>query len=140
MLRAVVGDDSFFEGVRLYYMRHANATALTDDLQRAMEDIPGRDLGWFFDQWLHRPGHPVLHPQWREKGSEVEIVVEQAQSPEWPVFRFPLEVEVVLRDGSRTRETIEVTERRHTLRLPATGPVDRVVLDPDEWLLKEIAD
>ena len=45
-----------------------------------------------------------------------------------------------MRDGSRIRERTEVTGRRHTLRLPAGGPVDRMVLDPDEWLLKELVD
>ena len=38
MLRGVLGDDTFWAGIRLYYARHRNANASSDDLRRAMED------------------------------------------------------------------------------------------------------
>ena len=56
MLRALVGDSAFFRGLRSYYLANRHSTALTDDLRRAVEGSSGRSLGWFFDQWLRRPG------------------------------------------------------------------------------------
>ncbi len=138
MLRDLVGDDAFFEGVRTYYARHANDTALTADLQAAMEEVSGEELGWFFEQWLHHPGHPVLRTAWQGDTGEVELTIEQVQPGDWPTFHFPLTVELTHRDGSTRRERIEVTERRQTFRLAASGPVARVAVDPDESLLKEL--
>lgn len=59
MLRYELGDSLFFAAVRAYLTRHAYSTATTDDMQSIMEEYAGRPLGWFFDQWVRRPGWPV---------------------------------------------------------------------------------
>ena len=33
---------------------------ITQDLQRAFEDATGRNLDFFFDQWVYKEGHPEL--------------------------------------------------------------------------------
>ena len=58
MLRDLVGTEPFWRGIRLYYQRYANGLASTADLRRTMEDVSGRDLRWFFAQWLTRSGVP----------------------------------------------------------------------------------
>ncbi|MGD8281108.1 MAG: M1 family metallopeptidase, partial [Gemmatimonadota bacterium] len=68
MLRGIMGDDAFFEGIREYYRRYAESTALTSDFRGVMEEVYGRDLEWFFHQWIYEPGYPVLEvdsdPAW----------------------------------------------------------------------------
>jgi hypothetical protein len=54
MLRGIVGDEKFFDGVRRYYRGHEHGTGLTVDLQRTMEAASGMKLNDFFDQWLFR--------------------------------------------------------------------------------------
>ena len=61
MLRGLLGDSTFFTGIRRYYAAHVNGNALTADLQHAMEAASGRPLDWFFHQWLYEPGYPRLH-------------------------------------------------------------------------------
>jgi aminopeptidase N len=58
MLRRDVGDDAFWHGLQEYYRRYRDSNATTADLRAVMEQISGRDLQAFFDQWLVRPGHP----------------------------------------------------------------------------------
>ena len=139
MLRGLVGDATFFRSIRTYYVRHAYGTALTADLQRAFEDVSGRTLDWFFEQWVHQPGHPVLEPRWEmsEDGRELVLTVAQMQSLDWPTFRVPMDVEIVgaTAHGAR-RERIEVRERVQTFRFPVDAPPEAVVLDPDGWVLK----
>ena len=158
MLRGLLGDETFFRAIRSYYAQHVYGTALTADLQRVFEEDSGRSLDWFFEQWVRQPGHPVLEHEWEasEDGTEVIVTVAQTQSPEWPTFRFPLEVEFAgsaVSLGSATaashgtaaasataaasrRERVEVRERTHTFRFPVEAPPEAVVLDPDGWLLK----
>ena len=95
MLRGLLGDETFFRAIRSYYAQHVYGIALTADLQRVFEEDSGRSLDWFFEQWVRQPGHPVLEHEWEasEDGTEVILTVVQTQSPEWPTFRFPLEVE-----------------------------------------------
>lgn len=141
MLRGVVGDEVFFRGIRRYYRTYLHGTALSEDLQRIMEEEVGQDLGWFFHQWLHEPGYPALRLEWQwDAGArEVLVTVHQEQSEAWPAFRLPMEIEVRLDDGPR-RHRIDVTTRRHTVRLAAPSRPASVILDPDGWVLKRMAE
>src|SRR3712207_7334636 len=73
---------SFFAGIRAYYAKYRDATATTDDLRREMEEASGTPLGWFFDQWLRRPGMPEVRSE--EHTSEL-------QSRQYLVCRLLLE-------------------------------------------------
>ena len=146
MLRGLLGDETFFRSIRSYYAQYAYGTVLTADLQRVFETDAGLSLDWFFEQWVHQPGHPVLEHRWEtsEDGAELILTVAQTQSPDWPTFRFPLDVEIVgstSADGAATtgntrRERVELRQRTHTFRFPVDAPPEAVVLDPDGWLLK----
>jgi aminopeptidase N len=79
MLRGLLGDSAFFRGVRTYYARHRHANALTDDLRRALEEASGQSLSWFFDQWLRRPGAPVVTACWRYDRGAKRVLLEVTQ-------------------------------------------------------------
>lgn len=137
MLRGVLGDSAFFGGVRTYYDSFQNGTALTDDLQKALELASGKELGWFFDQWLRQPGHPVFEVEWSYADSAVELVIRQVQDASWPAFNMPAQVEVRDARGS-TRHEVMIEGRTTRVELPATARPSDVVLDPDGWILKEV--
>jgi hypothetical protein len=68
------------------YNRHS--TALTDDLRRAVEASSGRPLGWFFDQWLRRPGFAEVTTSWRYDASQRRVVATIAQGSRFGAYRF----------------------------------------------------
>jgi aminopeptidase N len=140
MLRGLVGDAAFQQGVRDYFAAHRNATATTGDLRAAMERAVGRDLGWFFEQWLTRPGYPELRvaQRWDPAAREVVVDVDQTQRESWPRFRIPTEVLVRGSWGER-RQPVELAGERTTVRVPAPGPADEAAVDPDGWVLKTVA-
>ena len=139
MLRGVLGDEVFFAGIRRYYRRHIHGNALTRDLQRALEEESGRDLGWFFQQWVYSPGHPVLtvRHSWDAAASEAVVVVEQVQKAQWPSFRFPLELAITA-GGAETRQRVQVTGRQSTFRFRLLTAPTAVRVDPDGWLLHTV--
>ena len=138
MLRGILGDSAFFDGVRRYYRAHEHGTALTEDLVRAMESASGRELDWFFEQWVFRPGHPRLRVEWVwDAGArEVVLTIEQAQPADWPTFRLPMEVELVTAEGP-VRRRVELDQRRKLFRFRLDAPPTVVRVDPDGWVLKE---
>src|SRR4029077_17296259 len=75
MLRTQVGDNAFFDALRAYYAKHRHDTALTDDLRAEMERTSKQNLGWFFDQWLRRPGYPEVSATWSYDPGTREVVV-----------------------------------------------------------------
>lgn len=138
MLRRELGDDQFFEGIRRYYRTHRDGNALTEDFRVIMERVSGRDLEWFFDQWAHRAGHPVLAAElsFDPEKQLAHVTLRQLQGED--PFRFSLDVE--FRGGDRSliaAARIEVKDREHSFSLLLDTRPEDLVLDPDVWLLFE---
>jgi aminopeptidase N len=134
MLRREVGDESFFAGVRAFYAALRDDNAWTSDFERAMEQASGKDLGWFFAQWIGRPSHPILAVE-TEPGDagRTRILVRQVQAGE--PWRIAVDLEIA-GSGAR-RERVDLTGREAAIEVEGPITVDQVTLDPDAWLLFE---
>jgi len=134
MLRKLVGDDAFWSGVRAYYAQHMNGNATTADFRRAMEEASGRDLEWFFRQWLYQGGNPELEGSWSPTPQGVRLRLRQVQ--EAHRFRVPVDVDVALSDGSVERRSVWLDEGGAADEvLEVAGEVRDVEIDPDTRLL-----
>lgn len=138
MIRAELGDADFFEAMRRFYRENQGSSLLTEDLQRVLEEVSGKDLQPFMDQWLRSPGHPILSAEWRWDSGSAVVDLEQVQPDNWPTFQFHLEMEFVTNQGPIRREA-DITDRSHTLRFRVPGRPTRLVLDPDGDVLIENA-
>ena len=124
MLRTQLGDSAFFAGVRRYVADHRHGNAMTQDLQRSLEQASGRELGWFFDQWLRRPGWAQLGTAWTWDAATKRVTLEVLQQGRFGAYRLPLAIDVVDAGGARRRVTVELD----------ASPSQRVVL-PGEFAL-----
>lgn len=144
MLRQELGDSVFFAALRRYYAAHRHANALTADLQRAFEETSGQSLGWFFDQWLRRPGWAQLRTTfaWNSRTKRVTLTVEQ--NGPYGAYRLRLPVEVVHADGRRETVVLAVgAARQQRLEIPAfhdAQPPQSVGCDPRHTLLAVCTD
>ena len=140
MLRGEVGDSAFFRGVREYYRSFRDSSVLSGDFQRVVERVAGRDLGWFFRQWLYQPGYPQVRVEMRTDSvaHTATLRVRQTQSDAWGRFHLPrvavrfLAGSDVVGDGTFTLDA-EQTEQTFTFTLPRAPTEVRV--DPDGHLL-----
>ena len=140
MLRGLIGDRPFFNGLQTYYRTYRDSTATSEDFERVMEKSSGKDLSWFFHQWLYQPGYPQLDVTWQQDAGAGRILLglTQRQKPEWGLFRLPgLTLEFRAADGRTLRRDVAVTERGAVtsarVDLPFTPTEVRV--DPDGKLL-----
>ncbi len=138
MLRDQIGVDAFWKGIRLYYQRHYNGTAMTADLRRAMEQVSGQQLEWFFDQWLRRSGVPVIAHEWRYDNAAKEIVITVRQTQPGEPYRLSVDVGLSPPTGSAQIVTVDMTGREATVRVAADAAPARLSVDPQVWLLADI--
>lgn len=141
MLRMQVGDSAFFRGLRSYYAEHRHSTALSSDLRAAIEGTSGQQLGWFFDQWLRRPGYPELTATWHYDSTSREVAITVTQSGRFGAFRAPLTVAVIDSAGNEQRASVSLTaavDAVGQLRVPAPAAPRAIVLDPDVDLLARL--
>jgi len=133
MLRSELGDTAFFAGIRDYYAKHKHGTALTADLQVALEHSSGKNLQAFFDQWLRRPGYPEVSVALETTAPPGRSAVTVAQTGRFGYFEFPLTIVLVDRSGAQHRYRIPVAARAAT-RFEIDQPgadVERIIVDPE---------
>lgn len=140
MLRSMLGDEAFFRGIREYYSAHAEGSAGTEDVRRAMEAAADDDLGWFFEQWTYSPGFPRLDVSTRVADGATLVTIEQVQSADWPTFRLPLAIAIERPGGRTTRHELWMEGRQEILRIDGAFDRTAVTLDPGGTLLLARAD
>jgi aminopeptidase N len=140
-LRGLVGDDAWWRGIKQYVAKHREQVVETDDFRRAMEAASGRDLTWFFDQWVFHGGHPELKAKWRYEPEDrsLRLEVEQIQNVDdlTPLFRLPTTVE--FDEGATPRSVFIVIDgRTHEFVIPCRVAPKMVRIDPKGWIVKEL--
>lgn len=143
MLRHVLGDSVFFTAVRAYAAdpQLVYGTAVTEDLQRVCEDVSGLDLGYFFSEWIYGQGYPHYSYSWSATpvGSAYEVRIElRQQAGEQPSF-FVMPIDFELKSGTWDTTVVLFNDaplQTYLLQIPQAP--DTVLLDPDDWILKDV--
>jgi aminopeptidase N len=139
MLRAQVGSEKFWAGIREYYRRYRDSNTTTEEFRRVMEEVSGQDLRWFFDQWLKRTGSPSVEWAWSYDESSKQIKVELTQTQAGDVYRLPIEVGISSSETAEPRiQKVELTQRTQSIEVAAERTPKEVTLDPNCWVLMKV--
>jgi aminopeptidase N len=142
VLRGLLGDAAWWKGIREYVAAHKLGTVETDDFRKAMEGASGKDLKWFFDQWVYKAGHPELAVRWHYEDTDKTLRVNVRQIQELdeqtPLFRLPTTLEITESAGGPRAIPIVIDGRSHEFVIPCATRPRMVEIDPRGWLLKEI--
>lgn len=143
MLRHVVGDSLFFQSMYSYandpLLKYRTAT--TEDFRLIVERTSGKDLGYFFDEWIYGENYPHYTYSWNvadSSGSRVLMVtLSQTTGTSSPTyFTMPIDLRMV---GGRWDSTITVyndaPRQIYTFVVPTI--IDSLQLDPGGWILKD---
>jgi len=111
MLRHHLGDSIFFAALKTYLERHRFGNAITEDFQKACEDISGKNLQWFFDQWVKRKGWPRIQIDTAStlNGTirSMRLKITQVQAQEYGIYeQVPLQIGFRLPDNTFLYRTI----------------------------------
>ncbi|MFQ5696164.1 MAG: HEAT repeat domain-containing protein, partial [Terriglobia bacterium] len=141
MLRSLLGEEPFQKALRHYGKKFSGQSVDTEDFRKAIAEATGQEVGWFFQQWLHRAGHPefFVRSQWNAETHTAHLMVEQTQELKemTPIFRVPVEVEFTTAQGAQTFR-LEAAQRRDDFYFPLPDRPTRVRFDPDQHILKQL--
>ncbi|HEX8175315.1 MAG TPA: M1 family aminopeptidase [Pyrinomonadaceae bacterium] len=143
MLREVVGDDVFWKALNAYLNEFKYQNTEARDVQRVFERVSGKNLDWFFDQWLYKAGYPELRVRqsYNPQTRQLALDVEQTQTPDAltpSVFRLPgIEIEIGTTRGRKT-ERIDVTKRSERFTFTLDSRPRMVVFDKGQRVLKKL--
>lgn len=131
MLRRLLGDEAFFDGLRRLYADRRLEKAGTAHVQAAFEAASGRPLGRFFEQWIGESRLPRVRVTQAVTAQEAVVTFEHLDG----VFDLPVTVSLVYADGRVVEAVVPVTEQRVERRLPLEGPLRQVRVNRDSAAL-----
>jgi len=117
-LRYLLGDEPFFRTLSAFLYDFAFQPVDTHDFMKTVKEVTGRNMDWFFEQYIFRPGHPVF-----EVASEC-------------IYRTPVRIGIVTPSGTRVEE-VWLVEKEETFTFSSAEEPLLVRFDEGNWLLKE---
>ena len=132
-LRALIGDEKFFECLRMLVYgtpgpkpgNFAPHYASAQDFVDIVNKVSGRDLSWFFNVYLYQAQLPALDQQ--REGNTLRL---HWRAPHDLPFPMPVEIQV---DGKL--HVLAMTHGEGTLDVPADA---LVIVDPHSKLLRDL--
>ncbi len=103
MLRFILGDDTFFRALSTFLHRHEFQPVTTQDFMKCVKDVSGKNMDWFFEQFLFKPGHAVFEvsKEWNESSGTLKMNIVQTQD-KWdnvPIYKIPVNIGLYTADG-----------------------------------------
>lgn len=133
MLRNEIGDKNFHQAIRDYYKKYRLSNADTRDFQHIVEEIAGKDLRWFFDQWLYTEGHPKLNIELEIQENAIALSVNQTDG----LFEFTLPIKINFEDGTSTMDYLNIKDYQTRYKKIFKKAIKGVEIDPEVQLLFE---
>jgi aminopeptidase N len=137
MLRNYVGDSAFFKALNLYLVTNKFKSAEAAQLRLAFEEVTGKDLNWFWNQWYYGNGHPKLEISYGydEPTKTSSVFIKQTQTGD-KVFRLPFAIDVY-NGVNKTRYNVRMDRRSDTFTFKVPGKPDLINVDAAKILLAE---
>ncbi len=139
MLRNYLGKEAFYKGLGLYLKTNAFKNGEAHQLRLALEEVSGKDLNWFFNQWYFGAGHPLLDIKynWDEQTKTQQVILTQSQQGD--AFRLPMAIDIYS-GGKKIRKQVWMNDKTDTLSWKLDRKPDLVNVDGDKILLTKKSD
>ncbi|HTY37613.1 MAG TPA: M1 family aminopeptidase [Bacteroidota bacterium] len=141
MLRHVLGDSVFFRSIRTYAddARFRFKSATSDGLRSVFEAVSGKDLGYFFNEWIYGEGYPIYSYNWNETPGQhgyntTLILSETGSGGITPFFSMPVDVRIFSGSWDTTTSVFHASSGQSFVFNTTRMPTD-LQIDPDGWIL-----
>jgi aminopeptidase N len=140
MLRWILGDTLFFRGLKQYLndpqLRYGFAR--TSDLKRNLEQVSGKNLTEFFNDWFTGEGFPSFGVTWSQnKNNWAKIVVSQTTSHASVSF-FEMPLALTFKNNVREKTVVvNCKTNKETFWEEIGFAADTVLIDPEYWVLSK---
>ncbi|HEU4904060.1 MAG TPA: hypothetical protein VFT06_14740, partial [Flavisolibacter sp.] len=126
--------------IQTYYNQYKGGNAETRDFEAVAEKVSGKDLKWFFDQWLYQSGVPTLNISWEYQNGILRLLPygEPIHGKNETKYGYKLTTELLFlfKDGRSEKHTFQFEPYGHIgYDFPTKDKPVKIMLDPDVQLL-----
>ncbi len=138
MLKKLVGEKTFYQALRNFVEDNRFREASWDDIMTAFEAASGKNLAWFFKQWVERKGQPsfdvsdvIIEP----KGLKYSVTFDLLQGEENYIFDLRSTIKT---NKGETSRLVRVNDKKQNLEVLADANPRRLVLDDNYDLFRKL--
>ncbi len=134
-LRSVVGEEAFFKSLALYLKTNQFKPVEVHQLRLAFEEVTGRDMNWFFNQWFLDSGYPELDIHYSYDADSVYVSMTQKQNTGRGLI-YTLPMKVAIHHGNTVSTyPIELSKKSQIFSFKSQGIPDLIDADADRVVL-----
>lgn len=135
MLRGVVGDQVFFNGLKAFMDQYSFKSANSEEFRKVMEKASGQDLRYFFLQWLESSGSPEFKLSYTVFRTQKGFRVVGKVTQDMDTFRMPVDLRIET-EGNPEDKKVEVVGTSSEFSVDTFGKPRSVTLDPLHRVLR----
>jgi len=141
MLRGILGDSVFFLGLRTYLndplLKYGFAK--TEDLERNLEQVSGKNLHSFFQKWIYGQGYPNYTASWTQNNNGwIKVQLNQTTThPSVSFYEMPVQLKLMNAHGDTTMVTVDHQQNGQVFWLNPGFTPDSIDIDPNLWILSK---
>lgn len=141
LLRMHLGDEAFFAGIQHYIQANALTDVEYDELRIAQEEVSGRDLQGFFNQWFNSTGHPDWSVKLTHANDSIHIDIHQNQYMDkgYNLFECPLEIAVYNSSSKKHEYTFDISSEKEHFAIARPDSNSTIHVDPEKKILGRIS-
>ena len=141
MLRFQLGDDKFVAFLRGVLSQYTDKGVRSADVEAIAKANTTLNLTPFFAQWIDGTGAPSFQDKFTvyRLGSNKGFRTVGSVSQDLDLFRMPVDLRIET-DGKTETRKIDVTGTDSAYTIETFGRPRRIVIDPDNWVLKSTPD
>jgi aminopeptidase N len=141
MMQKILGADDFYRACSHYLHKHEFSSVVSSDLKTAIEEATGRNLDWFFQDWIYGAGHPILEVSYKylREYDVVNLQVNQIQPfvTGQDLFKIPMNVSITTANGTE-QHTVWIEEAVENFVISCSAQPLLVSMDGEGVIVAEI--
>lgn len=138
MLRNDLGDEVFVKAYQKFYKDNEFTKASFDDIRKSFEEVSGKDLKAYFEQWIDRTGAPILVlSNVSENDNKVTFTLSQTQKED--VFNLNVPVAFYTEGTSDVHwEIVPMNKREQQFSFSFEQKPLKIEVDPEFNIMRRL--
>lgn len=135
MLRQLIGEEKFDKMLRDYYAKNEGKNVALDEFEALATRTAGRDLRFFFGQWVDSTGVPEFRSDYRMLRTKDGFRVPGTVKQDMDTFEMPIDITLRTEAGPE-RQTLMMKGPSVDFDIVTKSKPIEVVVDPDSKVIR----
>lgn len=133
-------DSLFFNTLKTFQQQFKDSFASTTDFKQVAEQVSGKNLTNYFNEWIYGEGYPTYSLGYYKFGADT-LVINVTQTTSFPsitpLFTNLMEYKITSAQGDTTI-LLSQSSNFQTFRIPYSKTPTGIIVDPNNWIVNKV--